>query len=131
MAHRHNWHPVFRDLGALLAALLVSTGVNVLLGRVGLAVAGSSSNAISSAAVFVVVMFFVVPATAGAVLGVLAAHPVALAIPLVALSLALTYLSLGPAGMPRGWKILEYVVQTALVAGAAALVSVHTRRPPP
>jgi hypothetical protein len=80
------------------------------------------------AAVFVVLIFLLVPATAGAILGVLASHPVRLAIPLVALSLLVTYFTLGPAGMPHGWKIFDYAVQTAVVAGAAALVAARKRR---
>ena len=81
-----------------------------------------------TAAVFVVLLFFLVPAAAGAILGALAAHPVRLAVPLVALSLVATYLTLGPAGMPHGWKIVEYLVQTLVIAGAAALVATYRRK---
>ena len=119
---------ILRDLGALVAALLVSITVNFILARVGLALLGGSIHAVGPAAACVVMMFLVVPAAAGVVLGVLAAHPVSLAFLLVALSLGGTYLLLGPDGLPGGWKIVEYLIQAILIAGAAALVSAHRRR---
>jgi hypothetical protein len=128
MTKLHRVPPALRDLGALIAALFLSAGVNLLLGRVGLAAAGASSTPMNTAAVFVVLIFFLVPAVAGALLGALAAHPVSLALPLVALSLVVTYLTLGSDGMPHGWKIFEYVIQTAVIAGAAALVAAYRRR---
>jgi hypothetical protein len=128
MTESHQAPTALRDLGALIAALFFSAAVNLLLGRVGIAAAVASQSPMDTAAVFAVMIFFLVPMVAGVLLGAFAPHPVRLAIPLVTLSLVATYVSLGSAGMPHGWKIFEYVVQTAVIAGAAASVAAYRRR---
>jgi hypothetical protein len=65
-----------------------------------------------------------VPLAAGLVVGAFKPRrPVVLAVLLVVVSLAGTYLALGPDGLPHGEKILAYLAQTGIVAIAAVWMS--------
>jgi hypothetical protein len=118
-----------RSLIAILVALFTSAAVGQVVGRIGIGVASASSDAISAAAIGVVILFFLVPIVAGVILGVLApTRPGLLAVPLVILSLLVTFLSLGSVGLPRGWKIAEYMIQTVVIALVATVVASRRRR---
>jgi hypothetical protein len=112
-----------RDAVAVMAAYLVSATVNLVVALLGMGIAVRAGDPMSVAAAIAVGMFFATPMVAGAVLGAIADRPAWLALFVVALALTMTRLTLGSAGLPRGWKIAEYAFQTALIAGTAQLVA--------
>jgi hypothetical protein len=100
----------------LLAAVLCAIGIRVI----GMVAIASGFQAMPTIVVARVGNLILVPVAAGLVIGAFRARrPVVLAVLLVVVSLIATYRSLGPAGLPHGWKIVVYLVQTVIVASAA------------
>ena len=109
-----------RDAASIATGLLTSVVMAILVGRVGLFAMALGTDIVPTVAIARVANVLLVPLAGGLVVGAFRPRrPVVLAVLLVVLSLLGTYRSLGPAGMPHGWKIVAYLVQTVIVAIAA------------
>ncbi len=110
-------------LAGVICAQAVATGTMFVLGVMGpadfLVLTGILANSV------------LVPVASGLTLGFIAPRwPLPLAVATVLLSLTSTVAALGYAGLPTGWKIVQYLMQLALVYLAARWSSRRQLRRP-
>jgi hypothetical protein len=117
---------LLRDITGVAAALVAAVLCAQLIAFVAMFAISHGVEIGSAAVVARVVNFVLVPLAAGTVIGAFRTRrPLVLAVLVVAVSLAGTYRALGPTGLPHGWKIAAYLVQTAIIALAAVGISNH------
>jgi hypothetical protein len=109
-----------RALLAVAASLAAAALVAWLIGESALALVRAAGPRDTVLLTGILANLAAVPLVAGFTLGVIARRwlPV-LSVALVVASLLGTYWSLGPTGLPHGWKLVEYGLQLALVYLAA------------
>src|SRR5438046_2786592 len=100
---------LIRDVASIAAGLLAAVLCASAIGFAGMFAIARGMQTTPTVTIARVSNFILVPITAGLVIGALRPRrPLVLAVLLVVASLIGTYRSLGPAGMPHGWKILGY-----------------------
>jgi hypothetical protein len=115
---------LIRDAASIATGLVAAVFCARAIGFAALFAIAHGLEVASTVIVARAANLILVPIAAGAVMGAFRPRrPAVLAVLLVAVSLALTYRSLGPAGLPHGWKIVAYFAQTAIVALAATWTS--------
>jgi len=111
---------LLRDVVSIAAGLLAAALCATAIGFIGMSAIAGGLQTMPTLTIARVGNFLLVPLAAGLVVGLFRPRrPVVLAVLLVVASLIGTYRSLGPAGLPHGWKIVAYLAQTVIVATAA------------